>query len=127
MPNAKQSRVSSARVAPQRPVVETRIQSDDWDSLFGAIEERLRLTVEDLDARSGQPQAVPGAVRIKAIVLDCVQAMARLHVALKVERHQNLVMQRAAAEDQSGHATQATLRRAMGPQPNGSDSFRSAG
>lgn len=65
------------------------ISVDDWDSLFVAVEERLRQAVEerrdtlpDLPAHSAELSAS----QVQAIVLDCVDSLNLLHTALKQER-----------------------------------------
>jgi len=65
---------------------EVEIEPEDWDSLFGAVEERLRGTVETLDS-STTPVILPDKLsRIKAVVLDCVSSLDALHTALRHDR-----------------------------------------
>jgi len=66
--------------------IEVEIEPEDWDSLFGAVEERLRGTVEALDS-STAPVILPDKLsRIKAVVLDCVSSLDALHTALRHDR-----------------------------------------
>lgn len=69
------------------------VNTADWDSLFDAVAVRLRQTVgEDLQNPPDVPvhSAALTASLIQAVVLDCVGALDRLHVALKQERSQRL-------------------------------------
>jgi hypothetical protein len=63
-----------------------RIDVGDWDSLFGAVEERLRDTVEKADLAATPLAAQYNAWRVKSVVLDCVSALDKLHRALRQER-----------------------------------------
>ena len=70
-PNEHQAATSHSPIADQ-------IDAEDWDSLFGAVEERLRTTIEAL-GEGPEAAAAPSAGRdntsqIKAVVLDCVNA-----------------------------------------------------
>ena len=65
---------------------EVDIQDEDWDSLFGAIEERLRDTVESLDSAATQLAPQARLSRIKSVVLDCVSSLDALHKALRQGR-----------------------------------------
>ena len=67
------------------------VDTADWDSLFDAVSVRLIRTVgEDLQNPPNVPlhSAALTASLIQAVVLDCVGALDRLHVALKQERSQ---------------------------------------
>ena len=67
------------------------VNAADWDSLFDAVSVRLIRTVgEDLQNPPNVPlhSAALTASLIQAVVLDCVGALDRLHVALKQERSQ---------------------------------------
>ena len=66
--------------------MDVEIQDDDWDSLFGAVEERLRDTVETLDLTTPQLAAQDKLSRIKSVVLDCVSSLDALHKALRHDR-----------------------------------------
>ncbi len=66
--------------------VEAEIEPEDWDSLFGAVEERLRGTVETLDSSTAQVTLPDKLSRIKAVVLDCVSSLDTLHTALRHDR-----------------------------------------
>ena len=65
---------------------EAEIEDEDWDSLFGAIEERLRDTVETLDSTSTQLASQDKLSSIKLVVLDCVSSLDVLHKALRHDR-----------------------------------------
>ena len=85
-PNEHQSATSHSPIADQ-------IDAEDWDSLFGAVEERLRTTIGALEEGPEGPEAAaaPSAGRhstsqIKAVVLDCVNALHMLHKALRQGR-----------------------------------------
>jgi hypothetical protein len=64
----------------------SEIRIEDWDSLFDAVEERLRDTVEQSDSIATPAAAQSSASRVKAVVLDCVAALGQLHNALRQER-----------------------------------------
>ena len=66
--------------------MEVEIEPEDWDSLFGAIEERLRGTVETLDSANTQLASQDKLSRIKSVVLDCVSSLDALHTALRHDR-----------------------------------------
>lgn len=65
---------------------EAEIEDEDWDSLFGAIEERLRDTVDTLDSTSTQLASQDKLSSIKLVVLDCVSSLDVLHKALRHDR-----------------------------------------
>ena len=65
---------------------EAEIEPEDWDSLFGAVEERLRGTVEALDSAAPQLDSQDKLARIKSVVLDCVSSLDALHKALRHDR-----------------------------------------
>lgn len=71
--------------APCQPL---EIATADWDILFRAVEERLRLSVGERLAATARAQPRDAAGRVQAIVLECVAALDKLHIALKQERHQ---------------------------------------
>lgn len=66
--------------------IEAEIEPEDWDSLFGAIEERLRGTVDTLDSTTTQLAPQDKLSRIKSVVLDCVSSLDALHKALRHDR-----------------------------------------
>jgi hypothetical protein len=76
----------TASVVPIRAEPHDQIETEDWDSLFGAVEERLRTTVDQLDTATTPVVAADKVSRIKSVVLDCVSALDMLHKALKNER-----------------------------------------
>ena len=100
----------SAAVAPTTPATSTVVvapagtpdmtASEDWDLLFCAVKDRLRLTV----GADALPASVPeqfGHARVasvRVIVLECVQALDQLHAALLGERS------RRRALELNGHA-----------------------
>ncbi len=59
------------------------INPQDWDSLFGAIEERL---VEVVAVSGPTTTPVNLAGKVRDTVLECVEAMKQLHAALKADR-----------------------------------------
>ena len=63
------------------------ISPSDWDILFRAVEERLRLSVGAGPASTAQGRDAPG--RVQAIVLECVAELEKLHSALNQERRQH--------------------------------------
>lgn len=65
---------------------QVEIEDEDWDSLFGAVEERLRGTVEALDPIARELASPDKLSRIKSVVLDCVSALDALHKALRHDR-----------------------------------------
>lgn len=65
---------------------DAEIEDEDWDSLFGAIEERSRDTVETLDSTSTQLASQDKLSSIKLVVLDCVSSLDVLHKALRHDR-----------------------------------------
>lgn len=84
-PTASAAARATARCQP------LEISTDDWDILFRAVEERLRLSV---GARLASPAQAPAqardaAGRVQAIVLECVAELEKLHSVLKQERRQH--------------------------------------
>ena len=84
---------------------EIEIQDEDWDSLFGAIEERLRGTVETLDSNTTQLAPQEKLSRIKSIVLDCVNSLDALHQALRHDRGLHV----AGSRDRNAAGTRSAL------------------
>lgn len=62
------------------------IPEGDWDSLFGAIEEKLESTVKEPLTGATPAQALERASAIRTVVLDCVKSLDTLFKALKQER-----------------------------------------
>lgn len=85
--------------------VEIEIQDEDWDSLFGAIEERLRGTVETLDSNTTQLAPQEKLSRIKSVVLDCVNSLDALHQALRHDRG----LHAAGSRDRNAAGTRSAL------------------
>lgn len=84
LPSAEQDK--TAVLPPTNAAMEVEIEDEDWDSLFGAIEERLRGTVETLDSSTPQLTSQDDLSRIKLVVLDCVSSLDALHTALRHDR-----------------------------------------
>ena len=76
----------AAAVLPINTAMEIEIEDEDWDSLFGAVEERLRGTVDTLDSMTPQLASQDNLSRIKSVVLDCVSSLDALHTALRHDR-----------------------------------------
>ncbi|NMM04797.1 hypothetical protein [Polaromonas sp.] len=76
---------SAVRVRVRRQPLE--ISPSDWDMLFRAVEERLKLSVGAGPASTAQGRDAPG--RVQAVVLECVAELEKLHIALKQERRQH--------------------------------------
>ena len=70
------------RAVPERVLIE----EEDWNSLFGAVEERLQSTVNQPLAAATPAQALEKASIMREVVLDCVGALDTLFRALKQER-----------------------------------------
>jgi hypothetical protein len=86
-PNAPSLEQDKAITHPAiNAAMEAEIQPEDWDSLFGAIEERLRATVEPLDSATTQFTSQDKLCRIRSVVLDCVSSLDSLHMALRHDR-----------------------------------------
>jgi hypothetical protein len=88
---------SSAAKARAGPAAEAShdehpsIEAEDWDILFSAIEVRLRQAVgEHLGQLPSTPahSAQLSASLVQAVVLDCVDALHKLHAAIKHDRSQ---------------------------------------
>ena len=60
----------------------------DWDLLFRAVMVRLMLSVGEKLAVAPKPQAGEAAELVQSVVLECVDALHQLHLALVQERHQ---------------------------------------
>jgi hypothetical protein len=89
--------VRTGHSASPSPVSETlhdqhpSIEVVDWDILFDAIETRLREAVgERLGVLPNTPMhsAQLSASLVQAVVLDCVDALHKLHAAIKHDRSQ---------------------------------------
>lgn len=96
------------RAALPGPALDIAI--DDWDALFRAVEDRLRLTVgEPLANMPNKPDAPAhdAAAEVRTIVLECVAALEQLHTALTHERGRREQLERGL------HDAQATLARAL--------------
>ena len=60
------------------------ITRDDWDLLFRAVRDRLRIAVRTLPVSGAQPLTLQSDASV--LVLECVQALDQLHEALLRER-----------------------------------------
>lgn len=96
------------------------IDVEDWDSLFGAVEERLRTTVDELDSTTAPLVAPEKVSRIKSVVLDCVSALDKLHQALRQERsrHVAVALMRQLNGATSDTAVASPLTNGPDPSPN---------
>lgn len=56
---------------------------DEWDLLFDAVRERLRLTAGECPAAQPGAHAHDPVGRIQASVLECVEALDQLHALLR--------------------------------------------
>jgi len=92
------------------------IDVDDWDSLFGAVEERLRTTVETVDAAPTPLARQDALSRIRSVVLDCVGALDTLHQSLKQERRRQAVSSLNGPVSDAAVASSLTHR--QGALPN---------
>ncbi|MDQ3058301.1 MAG: hypothetical protein M3R45_02085 [Pseudomonadota bacterium] len=62
------------------------IDVQDWDVMFCAVLERLRQSVGELPATPTMPPVPDSAGQVRAVVLECVDALSQLHAALKHDR-----------------------------------------
>ncbi|HQS31197.1 MAG: hypothetical protein B7X59_09095 [Polaromonas sp. 39-63-203] len=62
------------------------IEEEDWNSLFGAVEEKLQSAVNESSTAATPEQALEKVSAIRAVVLDCVRSLDTLLKALKQER-----------------------------------------
>ena len=78
---------------------------EDWDDLFNAVKDRLKKIAAER-ARAVQPSAACVDVldRADSAVLECVQALDQLHVALSHERTRRHQLELELLEAQSGLA-----------------------
>lgn len=65
------------------------IEEEDWNSLFGAVEEKLQSAVKESSTAATPAQALEKITAIRAVVLDCVRSLDTLFKALKQERASN--------------------------------------
>lgn len=102
MPQPPKQAVPDVKPSPQpSPSMGDEIEIEDWDSLFGAVEERLRDTAEKLDSETASSAAQGRVSRVKSMVLDCVSSLDMLHKALRLERkkHTSTHAKGATADD----------------------------
>jgi hypothetical protein len=90
------------------PRPNSQIDIEDWDSLFGAVEERLRSTVEKLDTTTTPLPGKDNVSRIKSVVLDCVSALETLHQSLKQERRAHSLLEVSGANSDTSAASPLT-------------------
>lgn len=83
------------------------IAVDDWDLMFRAVEERLRIAVGERLVATPGLTAQDAACPIQGIVLECVLALDQLHMALNQERDQRVRLELEIAD------AQAALARAL--------------
>ena len=57
----------------------SQISIEDWDKLFQSVESRLCASIEALD---------PAHAKVRMTVLECVEALDQLHVALMTRERQ---------------------------------------
>jgi hypothetical protein len=62
------------------------ITAEDWDALFDAVLQRLRQAVGEVRAMSAAFSGSDPACLNQTIVLECADALAQLHAALKHDR-----------------------------------------
>lgn len=62
------------------------IDVQDWDVMFCAVLDRLRLSVGELPAVQTVSPVPDPACQVQAVVLECVDALSQLHAALKHDR-----------------------------------------
>ena len=77
--DAGDGEVSLAALAPD-------IGVRDWDCLFSAVCERLRSTVGERFATEHEAQGHDTAIRVRADVRECLEALDQLHASLTHER-----------------------------------------
>lgn len=77
------------------PDLTPHIAVEDWDDLLCAITARLRMTVGEPLAERPESQEPDTVSRVRACVLECVEALDQLHTAQKQElsRHQRLELE----------------------------------
>lgn len=105
-----------ARAALPGPALDIAI--NDWDALFRAVEDRLRLTVDEPLANAPDAAAQDAAAGVRTIVLECVAALEQLHTALTHERGRREQLERGL------HDAQATLARALEKSATGGSGSR---
>ena len=78
---ANRSHVSA--VDPAEPRVPTEADIEHWDVLFGAVTERLKLTVDEsltlIETEADELMLRDRLRRVRTIVLECVNALEQLH------------------------------------------------
>ena len=62
-----------------------KIPPDDWDDLFYAIQARLTTSVKDVNKSEGKFLVCSNGNE-KKVILECVEAMTLLHLALRHDR-----------------------------------------
>lgn len=67
-------------------VTQPGMATEDWDLLFCAVTDRLRQCASRLLAASSLPQPATSAITFSSDVLECVDALTRLHVVLSQQR-----------------------------------------
>jgi len=62
------------------------ISVEDWDTLFRAVEERLKRMVDERYTATSHPQMCDLRGSVQETVLECVAALDQLHAVLTHER-----------------------------------------
>jgi uncharacterized protein (DUF2267 family) len=75
---AQSAELGQPRTAAVLPMPIADISIDDWDALLNAVKARLRLTVDESPTWQSNVAAAP----VRASVLECVDALEQLHLAL---------------------------------------------
>jgi hypothetical protein len=58
---------------------------EDWDVLFGAVKDRLNKAANTGAASTAEPLPHDAAERMRAVMLECVEALGQLHTMLVLE------------------------------------------
>lgn len=77
---------AALELAPIGAAAAGDLSVDEWDLLFDAVRERLRLSVGERPTAQSGAQAHDPVDRIQASVLECVQALDQLHGLLRQRR-----------------------------------------
>ena len=70
----------------QHGVSQAGIATEDWDLLFCAVTDRLRQCANELLAAGSLPQQALPALSFSSEVLECIDALDRLHADLRQQR-----------------------------------------
>ena len=72
--------------SPGHGVGQAGIAAEDWNLLFCAVTDRLRQCANDLLAAGSLLQQTPPAISFSSEVLECADALDRLHADLRQRR-----------------------------------------